>query len=432
MPDLQQMLTNAAPPVEPPFTERDIREAAARRRRLRQAIVAVVAVVMVLSIGSVAGPFVTDDEPVVLSDGSPTTELTSLEDWPTSIDFAGVEVEVVVHDGPTEPLQHRVVVGEGEAALNVLPSDYRSDGNEAYQAVRNRLWFGCGPDTQVVRIAEVGRAAGAPAFEAGRPGSARFLPAGALVEAARQLAERMDCTPHAPPETPTTPTLAADWIGPLAAAIDEAGLATCCTTVFGHDDPETFGSITDWGIFVDADTRLSISVTSSPSDGGPGAVAAVQLAGGRVAEHVPPPNQTGTSATFTCAAADVTAWPADGDLATITEFLTAIGCLPEIPAGLLANAELGALLTRIGIDDIPDGVGYQPVADLTVAIDGRQFQVRAGGTSQVGLAPGAQGVEFECGIGYSIEILGVGTMDTAAELAELIRDDPGCALPGVF
>lgn len=331
MPDLEQLLHDAVPMTEPGFDTGAVRArlAGVERRRRRVAVAAMAGVVAVLAF-TVANLQIAREDPVDVADPptapllrSDLPELTPLSQWPAVIEFAGVRVAVAVFDEPDEPIQSRVPLRAGHAGLNSVPSGLHELGNTAMQAFVNRVWFGCGTD-QVVRMMEDGPATGAPAFDG--PGSSRWLPAGALIEASEQLARRMGCVPVLPTGSWEVPDAAFDLapVRRLAASIDEAGLPTCCA------DPvplETGGS-TRWSVLVEDDV---LPLTIGERDwhlpiGEP--VEKTTIVGGSAVV-----NSEGQLAVTCFDTTTITvSLPTTGEEAGFGTFLDMIGCQPTMPA----------------------------------------------------------------------------------------------------
>lgn len=439
MPDLHDLLTGAVPPVTPPFDEGDVgaRVAAAERRRRRTAVSAMVAVVAAVAL--LISPALRRDQPAaVLTAPSGPTQLVPLSQWPTSVDFAGVEVEVRVVDEPDEVLQSRVAVGDGEAAVNTAPGE-----GAVLQGVdqhRSRLWFGC-DGQQVVRMVEVGRAADAPSFAIpGPPG--RWLPPGALLEAAGQLIEVMGCTPEAPAGAPDERADGQSWLRPLAAAIDAAGLPTCCA----HSN--TAFSVNDWGVRLPDGERLSLSVGTAEVTQWESAPAELAIVGDGVAASQFTPNSQGEDLTFECLGTSMTVYPTAAGAATaigaVEEFVDLIGCTPEVHPDLRLTVALSQVLHDVGAEVVhsyPD----PDVGRVTAILPVSRLELTSGPADRVGLAPGTTmdlnrgpqaldpavdgfGAMAQCGVTHVIRATDETGAAVALDLAERIVGHPDCGL----
>ncbi len=294
----------------------------------------------------------------VRQDTAPPTDPAgeeSLAEWPSAVDFAGVRVKVDVRDAVDELMQERVVMGEGDAALNVEPSDAVQPGNPAFQRFQNRVWFTC--QDRVVRMTEDGPAVGAPEFTIGGP-TGRWLPAGALVEAARQLTVAMGCTAAAPEGTPAERSAGQSWLGPLAAAVDRTEMASCCA------QPGS-GFLNDWGILLPDGERLSLSVGDDTFTlaGRPG-LQPVDLGDGRAVQEVQPSSPADVLF-FACGPATVLAYPTSGSAASVDTFVTLIGCTPRIPpAGEIPTTASPDVTASADVPGSPDETSPATPSDV--------------------------------------------------------------------
>lgn len=436
MPDLHDLLTGAVPPVTPPFDEGDVgaRVAAAERRRRRTAVSAMVAVVAAVAL--LISPALRRDQPAaVLTAPSGPTQLVPLSQWPTSVDFAGVEVEVRVVDEPDEVMQSRVAVGDGEAALNTAPGE-----GAVLQGVdqhRPRLWFGCGGQ-QVVRMVEVGRAADAPPFEIVGPHGGRLLPPGVLVEAAGQISAAQGCTPQAPAGSPAARSAGQSWLGPLAAAIDAAGLPTCCA------NSTSDRGVSDWGVLLPGGDPLSLSVSTPDAVHWQDTPARLAVLGDGLAVSHAIPNLASDYLTFQCAGTSMTAYPTSGQAPSVEAFVDLIGCTPEVHPDLRLTVALSQVLHDVGAEVVhsyPD----PDVGRVTAILPVSRLELTSGPADRVGLAPGTTmdlnrgpqaldpavdgfGAMAQCGVTHVIRATDETGAAVALDLAERIVGHPDCGL----
>jgi hypothetical protein len=329
MPDLHQLLTEAVPLVEPGFGEAEVRARMDRLARRGRRIVATAASAVGLVLVGLVASLTAVDAPAPLLDGGLQRE------WPDSVEFLGVQIAVDVMAAPTEPLEHRVLMGAGTAALTTQPSDELQPGNTTWQRFQHRLWFSCG-DGQVVRMVEMGRAAEAPTFTVAGP-SGRWLPAGALIEAGRRTAADVGCVPSAPTGAPVQVENAQSWVGSLAAAMEEAGMASCCANP--NADPTNDWFLNDWGVAVEGEDRLSLSVgrRGSAPFAGDQPVQVTPMAGGHALLWIAPDTPADV-VELECGDAHILAYPTSGRATSVERFVERIGCTPTVPAGVRAVA----------------------------------------------------------------------------------------------
>lgn len=469
MPDLHEVLTEAVPPVDSRFDDADIRARVAdmQRRQRRTAIGSMVAVVLLVGALVIPALLLHDDAPAVLTEPDGPVELVPLSQWPYSVDFAGVEVAVEIVDAMDEAPQARVAVGPGDAALNTAPhekvdsqawqfdddEDVRSqpadhvEGDVADQHVyRSRLWFGCGTG-QLVHMVERGRAADAPVFEVVGP-SDRWLPPEALAEAARQLTAEMGCSAEAPPGTPAEDMPGRLWLGPLAAAIDEAGIATCCY------DGYLPGGVNTWVVEVSDGDYMSLSISQFEAleprseDHLPLPLELIDLAGGQAVNEAQP-NDPADVVRFTCEDVSILAHPTSGEATSVGRFAERVSCTPAVPPGYMATLALGEVLRDLGVE-VVDNVPDQAIGIVSAIHEGSRLEIRSGGSSQVGLSPetatdpvrgwfpldpatdGGPGAMAQCAITHVIRATDDAGADVALALAEQIVAHPGCDLEAAF
>ncbi|CAN5153104.1 hypothetical protein BH23ACT9_BH23ACT9_26210 [soil metagenome] len=431
MPDLHDMLTEAAPPVPPGFDADDVRArvADADQRRRRVTVGSMLTVVLLAGVLVVPALRSGDGQGQVSVDGA----TAPLSTWPASLEFAGVEIGVQVLPAPDEALGHRIQLGAGEAALSLDPAP---DGG-----VDPRLWVGCGGE--VVRLQALGSIDGQTATEAGT-----WLPVGALVEAGRQLVERQGCTPTAPTGTPAALHNNQNELHDLAAAIDRAGFATCCASVGYDPEPSaTFGGgvglRTRWTVLIDREP-LAIAVDFlSQVPAGLDPVRRIEVAGG-TALTTDGPNAT------VAAVCGMAVIQGDGsDAAALENFeklIDGIRCTPDPSMSPLSlNAALADLLREVGAEVVATPF-ETAIAVATVVLDGVELEVRSGGMSQVGISldtmveiedGGASALSPEldgdgavtvCTITHAIRASDPSGTPVALDLAERLLAHPGCGL----
>ncbi|WP_370324564.1 hypothetical protein [Euzebya sp.] len=437
MPDLRELLHDAVPSGEPTFDAADVRDRvrAVERRHRRTVVGVAAAVVLLVAVG--IGTTITTDRTAFV-DTVPSAG------WPSSVTFAGAQVEVTVGAEPGD------LVGYVEPGDTITAVGASTDVDG-----RVSLWFTCGGG-EAVRLREVYDPPTPPA-----------LPVAALAEAATQLTSSNGCEPEPPTKTPDVQLDGGIGLVGLARAIDRAGMTACCATVPLVPMADRPG-VSDGGIgtFRAAEGSVAWAV----EDGGdeplrftadfhswvPTDLVAPEflpLAGGRVAWD---PARGVVAAT--CGMATVQARMGQEELPRWEAFLDSIDCTPSPPEGLGPTFDLVSLLSDLGVEPVATPAADATVAAAEVVVDGQTLVIRSGGMGQVGLPQSAMedlprtvgtfvgtgdawptgstttpvgGAFTVCTITHAVFAFTEPGVDLAVDLAERIRAHPGCATVGL-